>query len=221
MAGKLYFDRKHPTGFSTLNRLHAAARGRTAGELREWIEAQDIYTIHRPVRKRFPRNPYTVTNIMDVWECVLVDVQGLSKHNDGIKYLLSVIDVFSKQLHVVPLKSKTGPSVTAVFQSILKDRRYSKPVRRRQVWLQTDRGKEFSNRSFQDMLKREGTQFLMCRNPDVKCAVVKRAHRTLRNKLYRYFTYKNTYRFVCVATVCKSVQQLCKYGAWDGSGRCD
>ena len=61
-----------------------------------------------------------------VWECDLVDEQGLGKYNDGINYLLCVIDVFSKYLHVVPLKSKTGPSVTAAFQSILKDRRYLK-----------------------------------------------------------------------------------------------
>ena len=66
------------------------------GDLREWFEAQDTYTLYRPVQKRFLRNPYTVNNIMNVWECDLVDVQGLSKHNDGIKYLLNVIDVFSK-----------------------------------------------------------------------------------------------------------------------------
>jgi len=72
-----------------------------------------------PVRKRFPRNPYTV-NIMEVWECGLVDVQVLSKDNDTIKNLLSVIDVFSKYLHVVPPKSKTGTSVTAAFHSGLK-----------------------------------------------------------------------------------------------------
>ena len=54
------------------------------------------------------------------------------------------------------------------------------------------------NRPFQDMLKREGIHFNVCRNPDVKCAVVERAHRTIRNKLYRYFTYKYTYRFVNV-----------------------
>jgi hypothetical protein len=54
------------------------------------------------------------------------------------------------------------------------------------------------------MLKREGIHFHVCRNPDVKCAVVERAHRTLRNKLYRYFTYKNTYRFV------NSLQQFVK-----------
>ena len=70
---------------------------------------------------------------MDIWECDLVDVQGLSKHKDGIKYLLIFVDIFSKFLHIVPLKSKTGPSVTAAFQSVLKDRRYLKPLRRRSV----------------------------------------------------------------------------------------
>ena len=35
-------------------------------------------------------------------------------------------------------------------------------------------------------------------NPDVMCAVVERAHRTLRIKMFRYFIYKNTYRFVDV-----------------------
>jgi len=48
------------------------------------------------------------------------------------------------------------------------------------------------------MLKLEGIQFHVCRKPDVNCAVVERVHRTLRNKLFRYFTYKNTYRFVDV-----------------------
>ena len=107
MAGKLYFDPKHPSGFSDLKRLHAAAIGRTVLELREWLEGQNVYTFYRRVRKRFPRNPCTVYNIMDYWKFVLVDVQGLSKHNDGIKYLLSVLDVFSKYLHIVPMKSKT------------------------------------------------------------------------------------------------------------------
>jgi len=48
------------------------------------------------------------------------------------------------------------------------------------------------------MLKREGIQFQVCRNPDVKCSVVERAHRTIRDRLYKYFTYKNTYRYIDV-----------------------
>ena len=136
-AGKLYYDVGSPAGLSTLGRLQAAARRRKLGmtqqQLTDWLEEQDAHTLHRPVRKRFQRNPYTANNIMDVWECDLVDVQRLSKYNGGVRYLLSVIDVFSKYLHVVPLKSKAGPYVTSAFMSVLKDPRYSKPVRRRPV----------------------------------------------------------------------------------------
>jgi hypothetical protein len=88
--------------------------------------------------------------------------------------------------------------VTSAFMSFLKVPRYTNPVHRRPVWVQTDRGKNFLNKSFQVVLKREGIDFHVCRNPDVKCVVVVRVHRTSRNKLYRYFTYKNTYRFVDV-----------------------
>ena len=76
----------------------------------------------------------------------------------------------------MPLKSKTVPSVASAFQSVPNDPKYIKPLRRRPVWVQTDRGKEFLNRPFQDMLKRECNQFHVCRIPDVKFAVVERAH---------------------------------------------
>ena len=58
------------------------------------------------MRRRFPRNSYTVTNMIGVWECDLMDMRSLSKHNDRYKYLLSVIDVFSKNVHIVELRAK-------------------------------------------------------------------------------------------------------------------
>ena len=106
---------------------------------------------------------------MDVWEWDLVDVRALGKYNDKYVYILSVIDAFSKFLHLIPLKSKTDTAVSSAFQSIFKDPRYST---RRPIWLRTEKGKEFLNRQFQDMLKREGIQFQVCKNTDVKCSVV-------------------------------------------------
>jgi transposase InsO family protein len=110
----------------------------------------------------------------------------------------TVIHVFSKFLQIVPLKRKTGKAVTSTFQTIFKDPKYLKPIRRQPVWVRTDKGKEFLNKSFQDMLKREGLEFQICRNPEVKCSVIERARRTIRDKLYKYFTYKNTYSFIDV-----------------------
>ncbi len=104
--------------------------------------------------------------MMDVWECDLMDMRSLSKYNDRYKYLLSVIDVFSKFLHIVPLRAKTGAAVSSAFRSILA--KYSKPVRRRPIWVRTDKGKEFMNGTFQALLRKEGIQFQVCRDPNVK-----------------------------------------------------
>ena len=125
----------------------------------------------------------------------MLGVRALGIYNDKYLYILSVTDVFSSFLHLVPLKSKTGTAVSSAFQSIFKDPRYST---RRPIGLRTDKGKEFLNRQFQDTLKREGIQFEVFKNPDVKCSVVERAHRTILDRLYKYFTYKNTYRYIDV-----------------------
>jgi hypothetical protein len=135
---------------------------------------------------------------MDVWECDLVDVQSFAKYNDGYRYLLTVIDVFSKFIHILPLRVKTGKAVASVFLSVLGDKRYSKPIVRRPNWVRTDRGKEFLNRPFQEMLKKEGIEFQVCRDPNLKCAMVERSHRTIRDQLYKYFTHKNIYRYIDV-----------------------
>jgi hypothetical protein len=77
----------------------AAAEAKNEGsksDVRALLEKQDYYTLQRTLRKRFSCKPYIVNNVMDVWECHLQDVQSLAIHNDKHRYILSVIDVFSK-----------------------------------------------------------------------------------------------------------------------------
>jgi hypothetical protein len=178
---KIYFEPSHPVGFSTLDKLRAKT-GITKLKLKAWLEKQDTYTLHRQFRKHFVQNPYTFNNLMYVCECELVDVQALAKFNDGYKFLLTAIDVFSKFLHIVTLKSKTGKDVTRIF-IFFKDRKYSKSIRRRPIMVRTDKGKKVLNKTFQDMLKREGIEFSVCRNPDVKCTVIQRAYHTILDRL--------------------------------------
>jgi len=96
------------------------------------------------------------------------------------------------------VKTKSGPAVTAAFLSIFDEK--PKLTSRRPVWVRTDKGKEFLNKQFQDMLRDEGIQFQVCRNPDVKCAVVELAQRMIRDRLYKYFTYKNMFKYIYVLT---------------------
>ena len=127
-----------------------------------------------------------------------MDVQSFAKHNDDHRYLLTVIDVFSKFLHIVPLKSKTGNAVSLAFEKVLNDDRYMKPLKRRPIWIRTDKGKDFLGSIFQKLLKQEGILFQVCKNPDVKCLCIERAHRRIRDKLYKFFTYKNSCRYLDV-----------------------
>ena len=64
--------------------------------------------------------------------------------------------------------------------------------------VQSDKGTEFLNSTFQSMLKRSGIKFYTSENEDLKASVVERFNRTLKTKMYRYFTYKNTRRYVDV-----------------------
>jgi len=193
----LYYDEGSLAGFSTLPKLRESEvsesktkKGKllSVGSTKAWLEEQDAYTVHRPVWKRFPRNPYTVTNVRDVWECDLLDAKSYAKYNDNFRYVLSVIDVFSKFLYLIPVKTQIGPAVTAAFLSIFDDK--PKLNSRRPVWVGMDKGKEFLNKEFQDMLRDEGIQFQVCRKPDVKCAVVERAQRTICDRVYKFFTFK-------------------------------
>ena len=74
--GKVYYDPKHAVGFRSVAKLVKASKHKKRG-VEEWLAGQNTYTLHKPVRKSFPRNPYTVTNIDDVWEMDLEDLRSL------------------------------------------------------------------------------------------------------------------------------------------------
>ena len=79
--------------------------------------------LRKPVRKRFPRKPYSVANIDDVWEMDLAVLISLAKYNDMYKYLLNVIHIFARYAWSVPLKDKTSTSIKSVLKSLLENRK--------------------------------------------------------------------------------------------------
>ena len=101
--GNVYYDPNHPASFGSVAKLVKASKNKKK-DVEEWLSSQNTYALHKQVRKRFPRNPYTVTNIDDVWEMDLADLSSLAKYNDKFNYLLNVIDIFSRYAWSVPLK---------------------------------------------------------------------------------------------------------------------
>ena len=191
---KLYYDPSNYASYSAVDNLTRAVKPNfSRGEVVRWLESQDAYTLHRPLHRKFPRLHYNVTNIDDVWEADLIELRNLKSYNDGYSYLLVIIDVLSKYVWVEPLRDKTSNSVTKAFQRVL-----AKSEGRVPVYLQTDKGKEFVAHPMQKFLKENDIRFRVTRNPDIKAAVVERFNRTLKERMWRYFTHKNTRRYVDV-----------------------
>ena len=83
----------------------------------------------------------------NIWGADLADMQLISRYNKGIRFLLCVIDIFSKYAWVVHLKDKKGVSIVAAFQSILKQSN----KKSNEIWV--DKGSEFYNASFKKWLQ--------------------------------------------------------------------
>ena len=115
-----------------------------------------------------------MNSIDEICAADLIDTQAFSKDNNGIKYLLTVIDIFSKFVWIVPLKRKTGQEVANAFSSILKERRPSKTG--------VCRGREFYNKDVQKLIKLYSTE-----NEEESC-VIERFNRTIKEQMFKYFS---------------------------------
>lgn len=125
--------------------------------------------------------------IDNIWSADLVDMQSFSKYNDGIKYLMTVIDVFSKYAWAIPLHDKTGKSIVEALETI----------KRKPMSLWVDRGGEFYNRIVDGWLKENGVHRYSTYN-EGKAVVVERFNRTLKTRMWKYFSANNTNRYIDV-----------------------
>ena len=149
-----------------------------------------LYTLHRPVRWHFRRRRIFTSGIDDLWQADLADLSSIAKYNNGFKFLLTCINVFSKYAWAIPLKNKSSKSIVVDFSKIFEKR---KPAN-----LQTDKGTEFLNESVQKLFKDNSINFYTTENEDIKAAVVERFNRTLKTQMWKYFTFKGTHRYVDV-----------------------
>ena len=105
-------------------------------------------------------------------------MQAFSKESNGIKYFLTVSDIFSKFVWIIPLKRKSGQEVAHAFSRILKERKPSKT--------RVDRGRKFYNKEVQKLV-----EFYYTENEEKSC-VIERFNRTIKEKMFKYFCISTT-----------------------------
>ena len=183
---QVYYD---PSNFASFGGVGPLTR-QTNANAKKWLSTQDTYTLHKPVQRKFPRRKTFAKGIDDLFQADLADMQKISRYNDGYRFILTCIDVFSKRAFAIPLKDKRGVSVAEAFEKIF--------VERTPVLLQTDRGTEFLNAQVQSVFRKYHIKHYWSLNDDIKAACVERFNRTLKTKLFRYFTHSRTHKWVNV-----------------------
>ncbi|XP_031778315.1 uncharacterized protein LOC116416073 [Nasonia vitripennis] len=147
-----------------------------------------VEEIHKPARRNYPRRKFNVRGLDETWQADLVEMQPYARVNKGFRYLLTIVDVFSKSAWAVPVKRKFREEVTAAMKSVLHQGRV--PTN-----LQTDRDKEFYNKSFQNLMKFYNIN-LYSTYSNLKASICERFNRTLKNKMWIQFSLRGNYKWL-------------------------
>lgn len=157
------------------------------------MKREIAYELHAPARRHYNRRRVTVHGFKDLWQADLVEMIPFAKMNNKHRYLLTVIDCFSKYAFAVPLKSKNGVEVADAMRSILLSD--EKPFLKPPKYLQTDEGKEFFNQHFKKMLKEFNIELFRVFTSKKAC-IIERFNRTLKNKMWREFSSNGSYKWL-------------------------
>lgn len=135
---QIYLSPKNSGSFGGINRFYRSERNKvsSASKTKELLETLDVYTVHKEIRKKFPRNRVILTNLQRQLQVDLADVKKYKSENDGVRYMLVATDCFSRKCSVQPLKDKTGEQVKRGIIHGFKE--LGEPKK-----LQCDKGSEF------------------------------------------------------------------------------
>ena len=137
----IYYDPRHPSSFGVVDKLYSAAKrsepGLSRAIVKDWLKEQDAYTLHRKAAQKYGRRQTTMAHKGQQLQADLMDIRNHARENDGVNYLLTAVDCFSRRGWAIPVKYKTGERVAEVLDKVLRGSTYFS--------LQTDKGKEFYN----------------------------------------------------------------------------
>lgn len=149
-----------------------------------------VQELHRPARKTYPRRHVIIKGLDDLWQADLVDMQEYSKVNKGYKYILLIIDTYSKFAWAVPVKNKTGKEIASAFEQLLQTGTNRCPDN-----LQTDHGGEFYNQYFKTVMKRYGINHYSTFT-HLKASIVERLIRTIKSHMWKQFSLRGSYTWI-------------------------
>lgn len=185
-----YKDPSSPIAFSSVQNIYRYLRKKgyaiTLKDVKKWLSSNVAYTSHRKVVKKFKR-PRVVVN--GKFYTLATDTAHMEKYkaqNKGYGYFLVIIDVLSRYLFTSPLKSLTGKEIKTAFKELI-------PRKCQYIW--SDDGTEFNNKEVLAYLKSRKIT-LYSTGHELKSNVAERVIKTVKNKIFKYFTQNQTHKWV-------------------------
>jgi len=161
-------------------------------DVKKSLSNVESYSLNKSVKRNGKTRKTISRHPNQQWQADLVEMdvpQGApASDNDGIRYLITVVDVFSRYAWVRALKNKKGETITKAIIDIFKEGR--KPR-----LLQTDQGSEFYNSIFQKFLDSEKIK-LFSTYGDRKATIVERFNRTLKMRMGKLFDVRQDFRYI-------------------------
>ena len=195
---KIYEDVENPCSYSGVGKLFNYVRknGRsdiTKVDIKTFLKKQLAWTYHGFVPRRFVRRPIKVSRPGLILGMDLADMtEHIAKHNDGYRYILVMIDCFSRKVSLVSLKNKTSLNIANALQQYLEKSQY------KFVFVYSDEGQEFLGAHTQKVYDKFNLTRYSVKNRKFKCAIAERVIRSLKERIYKYFTQNNTLKYIDV-----------------------
>ena len=147
----IYLDPSHPASFSNPQTLYKVTKKEgkykiSHSQIKKWIQKQESYSRNKSVKRKFQQGRVIIAGIDDQFDADLASLVYYTDDNDRYKYLLVVIDIFSRYAWVQPLIDKTAPEIVNAFDKILSGGQIPKKLR-------TDAAKDFTSEKFQTFVK--------------------------------------------------------------------
>jgi hypothetical protein len=181
--------------FSSVDKLYKILKinhhSVTKNQIKNWLNDNYTYAIHKARQLNFSRNPILASYIDHNWQGDILFFPELTNYNDRKGCILVCIDVISRYAWGKPMRTKSGEETAKSFEEILKE------SSRKPEKLQTDKGTEFYNKNFKAVLKKYDIK-LYSTESDNKAAIAERCIKEIKKLIYRYLTMNQTNRYIDV-----------------------
>jgi hypothetical protein len=190
IINKIYTDPKNPGSFGSFDRLYTAAKKEngniTKKDIKSFLEKNRTFTLFKNRRINFNRSRIIPAGFLSDLHVDLGDFQSLSSKNRSYRYLLVGVDTFSRRVFAAPVKSKTPKDVIEAFNQVFSDMPYLPQS------IFSDRGLEFESKEIRTYFEEKGVLKYKAEASNIKAAFAERMLRTIKQRLYKYFSEKNT-----------------------------